>query len=232
MSIRIAYVTVPDGDRRRDTSLIAQLRAIRAALESERPDWIVVLGGGEDPGSSATTIEASLAAADDVDAFIDAHPCMPGSGPAEPVDEFALRYHYRWSRVPAGAAPAARALAAICGRRLEFQTTPDGAWLGAPAKRSPFARPRRSGPLLPQVRRNPLDVTVGRPPDPPLTCYRGPDRFVLSRRAAEAIAASLRERPTLAIYYRDTLYPTESYIHTVLANDPSMKLVNYGELSK
>ena len=230
MAARVTYLIMSelqavDSDRR-GGSLLAQLRAIRTLLESDRFDWLVVLGTPDDPIGETAAVEASLDAADGVDAFIETHRCPVPSRAAEPVDEFALRYHYRWSRVPAGAGPIARVLAAISGRHLAFQTTPDAAWLGMPAKRSPFTRPRRDSPLLPRIRRNLLDVTTARPPDPLLSCHRGPDRFILSRRAAEAIDASLRDRPSLAVYYRDTVRPTESYIHTVLANDRSMTLAS------
>ena len=40
------------------------------------------------------------------------------------------------------------------------------------------------------------------------------------RRRSTAIST---ERAELAIYYRDTLQPAESYMHTVLRNDPSMR---------
>ena len=39
-----------------------------------------------------------------------------------------------------------------------------------------------------------------------------------------AIDASLHDHPELALYYRDTLHPAESYVQTVLANDPAIRV--------
>lgn len=51
-----------------------------------------------------------------------------------------------------------------------------------------------------------------------------PASFIVSRRVVDVIDASVREHPELVLYYRDTLVPVESYVHTVLANDASISL--------
>jgi len=38
------------------------------------------------------------------------------------------------------------------------------------------------------------------------------------------IDTAVHEHPELVLYYRDTLVPVESYVHTVLANDGSVSL--------
>ena len=54
-----------------------------------------------------------------------------------------------------------------------------------------------------------------------LECHYGSRLVVLSRRAVDVIDSAVREHPELVLYYRDTLSPVESYVHTVLANDRS-----------
>ena len=100
---------------------------------------------------------------------------------------------------------------------------PDGIWLGAAAKRSPFHTRRK--PVVPPIRRNPLSGSRERTPfGEGLECWYGPRRFALSRDAVAAIDSSVREHPELALYYRDTLRPAESYVQTVLANDPAIRV--------
>jgi hypothetical protein len=47
---------------------------------------------------------------------------------------------------------------------------------------------------------------------------------MLSRRCISAVDAFARERPDVLRHYRRTLIPTESFVQTVLANDPSLRL--------
>ena len=200
------------------------VRCMRQLLRSARFDWLVLLSADEYPIRPPAEIEASLAATD-ADAVMERHACpVPESRGGAPVDEPALRYHYRWSRASGPARGAARGLAAVVGSRAVTITRPDGAWLGLPAKRSPF-RSRQRKPLVLPFRHNPLANSRSRLPfGEGLECFYGPRRFALSRDAVAAIDASLREHPELALYYRDTLDPAESYFHTVLGNDPSIRV--------
>jgi hypothetical protein len=169
-------------------------------------------------------IEAGLAGAG-TDGLIESHVCAaPVIRHGAPVEEHALRYHYRWSQ-PRPARPLARALAGVLSPRLAVRATPAGIRVGVPAKRSPFTAAKRR-PLVPPIRHNPLSpvAAVRSPFGEGLECHYGPASFVLARRAAEVIDAAVRAHPELVLYYRDTLVPAESYIHTVLANDPSISL--------
>ena len=60
--------------------------------------------------------------------------------------------------------------------------------------------------------------------------YKGCDQFALSGRAAHVL---LRADPGLMRYYSHTRVPTESYPHTVLRNDPSLRnlagMVHYAQ---
>ena len=205
--------------------LILLLRCMRRLLESARFDWLVLLSGSDYPVRPVAEIEAALAGAD-TDGFIETHPCeRPAIRRGVPVDEHAARYHYRWSSVPGPIASLARAFATAVGPRVLVRTTPSGARIGVPAKRSPFRTPKRRPFALP-IKHNPLSsVQAERSPfGEGLGCRFGPASFVLSRRAVEVIDAAVRDHPELVLYYRDTLVPAESYVHTVLANDPSIRL--------
>jgi hypothetical protein len=50
------------------------------------------------------------------------------------------------------------------------------------------------------------------------------DWFTLSRRAVDAVDRVVRARPDVIRHYRHTLIPTESFVATVLANEPGMRL--------
>src|SRR5947209_2198936 len=142
------------------------LRCLRWTLESVDFDWVVLLSGQDYPIRPVSAIEQSLGEAQ-VDAFIETRRCDHPSLWA-PIDEFALRYHYRWRRVPRPlAAPLVRA-AARAGPLLRARTMPSGQWIGVPALRSPFGSE--------------------------LVCHRGSDWFTLSRRAVEALERFVRAR--------------------------------------
>ena len=111
-------------------------------------------------------------------------------------DEFARRYYWRWRRVPPGAGGIAKVAAR--GGLVHFRAMPTGSWVGMRTRRTPFG--------------------------PDLVCHRGSDWFTLSRRAVEAVDRFVADRPDVLAHYRRTLIPTESFVQTVLANDPSLRL--------
>lgn len=204
--------------------LMMLLRCIRRLREAARFDWLVLISGDDYPVRPVAEIEASLAGAD-ADAFIESHVCEPPAGRrGVPVTQPALRYHYRWSP-PRPRRPVARALAGVLHPRLAIEVTPTGVRMGVPAKRSPFRAPKRR-PLTLPVGHNPLSAPAAErnPFGAGLECRYGPVGFAVSRRAVDVIDAAVREHPELLVYYRDTLVPAESYIHTVLANDATISL--------
>jgi hypothetical protein len=204
--------------------LMMLLRCIRRVLESARFDWLVLISGDDYPARPIAEIEATLAGVDS-DGLIETHVCTP---PAirlgATVEQPALRYHYRWSS-PRRSRPLGRALAGALSPHLAAEVTPAGVRIGVPAKRSPFKQSKHK-PLTIPIKHNPLSsVQAERAPfGEGLECHYGPASFALSRRAAEVTDAAVRDHPELVLYYRDTLVPVESYIHTVLANDPSIRL--------
>jgi hypothetical protein len=208
--------------------LIMLLRCIRRMRESARFEWLVAISGSDYPLRSVAEFEAALAGAD-TDGLIETRPCEPpAGGRADPVDEHTLRYHYRWSS-PRRSRPFGRALAGVLSPHFAVATTPAGVRIGVPAKRAPFKSPKGKRWAVP-LRHNPLSsVQAERAPfGEGLECHYGSGAFVLSRRAVEVIDASVRDHPELLLYYRDTLVPVESYIHTVLANDGTISLRNEG----
>jgi hypothetical protein len=204
--------------------LMMLLRCIRRVRAAARFDWLVVLSGSDYPVRPIAEIEAALAGVD-TDGLIETHVCTPPElRLGATVEQPALRYHYRWSS-PRRSRPLGRALAGALSPHLAAEVTPAGVRIGVPAKRSPFKQPKRK-PLTIPIKHNPLSsVQAERAPfGEGLECRYGPASFALSRRAAEVTDAAVRDHPELVLYYRDTLVPVESYIHTVLANDPSIRL--------
>jgi len=178
------------------SQLAMVLRCLRWTMRCTDADWVVLLSGQDYPIRPVAAIERSLAEAR-VDGFIHARPVPPPTLRSRTVDEFARRYHYRWRRARPGAARAVRA-AARARPLVQVGTTPSGTWLGVPARPSPFG--------------------------PDLRCHHGGDWFTLSRWAVEAIERVVCERPDVLKHFLRTLIPTEAFVHTVLANDPSLEL--------
>jgi hypothetical protein len=204
--------------------LLMLVRCLRRLLTSSRFDWLVLLAGDEYPVRPVPEIEASLAALD-ADAVMERHACpAPERRRGTSIDEHVLRYHYRWSRVTGPARLLAEGTAAALRPRIVTIARPDGVWMGVPAKRSPFHTPRHKL-VVPPLRRNPFaDARARTPFGQGLECWYGPMRFALSQAAVAAVDASLHDHPELALYYRDTLHPAESYVQTVLANDPGIRV--------
>lgn len=178
------------------SQLAMVLRCLTWLLTHADFDWLALISGQDYPVRPVADIERSLDVAD-LDAFIGTDRC---ERPAfrRTIDQFAIRYHYRWRRIPF-TVPAPLVRAAAKGRPfLSSRVLPTGTWLGIPALHSPFGSE--------------------------LICHCGPDWFTLSRTAVEAVDRFVRARPGVLDFYRRTLIPTESFVHTVLANDSSLRL--------
>jgi hypothetical protein len=172
------------------------LRCLAWVHEHADFDWLVLLSGQDYPIRPVAEIEQSLAASE-FDALIESRPCERPAFGAH-VDEFAGRYHFRWRRMRTRTIASLARAAANRTPLLLAREMPSGTWLGVPALRSPFG--------------------------PQLACRYGPDWFTLSRVAVEVVNRFLRSRPDVLNYYRRTLHPTESFVHTALASDSSLRL--------
>ena len=172
------------------------LRCLRFALAQADFDWLVLLSGQDYPVRPVAEIECSLALAD-VDAFAETRPCARPSLAAIP-DEFAARYFFRWRPLPPRVPPRLVRAAGLRGRLARLRAMPSGTWVGVRALRSPFGSA--------------------------FACYRGGDWLTLSRAAVEAVERFADDRPDVLGYYTHTLHPNESFVQTVLGNDPSLRL--------
>jgi hypothetical protein len=196
--------------RRLDVQLVEPARAVswgrishvEAVLRSlswlahTQFDWVVLISGQDYPIRPIAEIERRMALAD-VDAFIEATPCHSPQGRL--IDEFALRYHYRWYSMPRWLASKAIRTALASSSFMRIRSIPrSGAWLGVRAVQTPFGDE--------------------------FECHRGADWFNLSRKAVEILLEQCRSRDELLRYYRRTLIPSESLVQSILANDHGLRL--------
>jgi hypothetical protein len=106
-------------------------------------------------------------------------------------------------------------------RRYRLRAYPVAHWMGRHRVRQVVKHlpgialtdePRGLPPYLVRPRlRTPFNATF--------QLYKGADQLAISDRAAEVL---LSASPSLLRYYEGTRHPNESYIHTVLRNDPSL----------
>ena len=181
----------------RISHLTLMLRCFSWLLEHTRFDWMVLLSGQDYPIRPLADIEQGLVAPG-VHGFIETQPCARPRR-QDPVDEFALRYHFQWRRIPPWAAGRVVQAAASRSGLFRVRSVPrSGSWLGVRPSWSPF-----TGTFV---------------------CHRGSDWFNLSRQAVSVVEQFRLEHPEVLAYYRRTLSPTESFVQTVLANDRSLRL--------
>lgn len=179
------------------SQLAMVLRCLRWVIQRAEFDWLVLLSGQDYPIRSVAEIETLLLTSG-VDGFIWTSGRCERPALRRAIDEFACRYYYRWQRVPAAVGSAVARAAATARPLLQSRVMPNGTWIGVPAVRSPFGHG--------------------------LVCHYGFDWFTLSRKAIEAVDRFVRTRPDVLDFYRRTLIPTESFVHTALASDDSLRL--------
>ncbi len=178
---------------------------MRWLLEHRDFDWVVFLSGQDYPVKPLATIEAELATTAH-DGFIE----------AKPFDDVAWhighgRYDYQFYDAPPfpGWACVKRHLKRRMqahlrlGKRLPLVAIPSERHgqrrIGLKPMRSPFNNNHRG--------------------------YFGSQWWTLSRKALSAMVRASDARPDIAQHYRHTLWaPTESFFHTLLLNDQSLKL--------
>lgn len=185
------------------------LRCMRWTLANLEFDWLVLLSGQDYPIQPVSQIEASLASTE-YDGFVKGFPVTePGSRPDE---EGLRRYFYRYHRVPLPAF--------LLPRRSSSE--------GVVSK---AARNLRDVQPLLSVKRafGSSGVQVGlRRLRTPFTaqfrCYRGSTWFTLSSECVAVLDRFVRGNPGYVRYYRRTWIPEESFIITILLNNPRLKL--------
>jgi Core-2/I-Branching enzyme len=171
------------------------LRCFAWALERVAFDWLVVLSGQDYPIRPLAEIERDLLDSP-YDGYVEGIEVCPPRWTRGELDEFSRRYFYRHRPIRNPGAVLRRAIMA--------------------------ARPA----LL--VREMPWGVVLGRrcatPFSPALPCRRGADWLSLSRRSVEVVVRAAQTRPELMRHYRRTVLPTESFPHTVLHAEPTLRL--------
>ena len=57
-------------------------------------------------------------------------------------------------------------------------------------------------------------------------CYKGSDWFTLSYKCLEYIQQFIEDNPKFLKYYQKTIHASESFVHTILMNNHSLKICN------
>lgn len=183
----------------------SQVDAMLAALEFTTNhidfEWLTFISGQDYPLRPVGLIEAELRGSD-YDAYVR----------AGPAGVYANRYEFRYWNLPrfrhAYLMPeVVRSSVAGLRRRLnaaqrlfqiEGRVRDAPARLGLRAASAPFGRD--------------------------FVCCKGSQWMTLNRRAAQRVLQFHRERPEVLRYYRRTLVPDESYLQTVICNDPELRV--------
>lgn len=162
-------------------------------------DWMANLTGQDYPVKPLPTAEAQLAAAD-VDGFILTFPVETPAAPWPP-GRAQSRYWYRYRRLRGLSPRSMRALRPVqVANRVQ-----------------PWVRVNVSFGLS-------VGVRTRAPFGPGLVCHGGSFWCTLARSAVERVREFARQRPDVVAHYHGTLAPDESFIHTVLANTPGIRL--------
>ena len=182
---------------------------VRWVMDNCDFDWLIVLSGQDYAIRPLPDIEAFLASTP-YDGFISGSPIdrlKPRS-----AREARRRYYYRYVRVPTPPSVIARRLhawASASGRTdglskrlypVTMKAVPDGSvvYMGVRRIRTPFTR------VFP--------------------CYRGAFWFTLSAKSVAAVDRFVSEHPKYVEYYRRTRVPDESFLNTILLNDPTLNI--------
>jgi Core-2/I-Branching enzyme len=182
------------------------LRAIEWSLSHLEFDWLVLLSGQDYPIRPLPEIERFLATTS-YDGFLKGFPL--GSRPETAREDY-QRYLYRYYRVPAPSR--------LFPRPGRADST------GATVAR----RLREAQPMF-SLKRGPSGVFVGirrlhLPFDDQFRWYRGSTWFTLSRRSVEALHGFARSNARLMRYFGRMWIPEESFVPTVLLNQPDLRL--------
>jgi hypothetical protein len=181
------------------------MRAIHWSLTHVDFDWLVLLSGQDYPIRPVPEIERFLATTE-YDGFLKGFPL--GSRPGTAGEDL-QRYLYRYYGVPAPS-------------RLRSRPGKDQGRGGTVARRLREAQPMLS------FKRGPSGVYIGIrrlrvPFDDRFRWHRGSTWFTLSRRSLAALGQFARSNPRVMRYFRRMWIPEESFVPTVLLNQPNLR---------
>lgn len=188
--------------------LLHSLRWISANLDF---DWVVVISGQDYPTQSLAQFETRLASSR-YDAFIRYFRIDdPGHWPR---DVGARRYYFRYVSVP---------------RFRYYYRLPEALKRFLGKTKTWFNESQSLVRILTLPRG--LHTKVGirrifRPFNERFVCYGGWDWFNLNRRCVDTILKDAEGKPEIFAYYRGTLLPSESLIHSLLANNDRINVFN------
>ena len=182
---------------------------VRWIMDNCEFDWLVVLSGQDYPIRPLPDIEEFLGSTP-YDGFVSGSPVE--SLKPRGAREARRRYTYRYFRVPAPPPVVSRLLRARAwasgrtdtpSKRL-FPVT----WKAAPNGSAVYVGFRR----------------IRTPFTPAFPCYRGGFWFTLSARGVAAVDRFIHGHPDYVQFYRRTWVPDESFLNTILLNDPDLKI--------
>ena len=180
-------------------------------LNNLRFDWLVVLSGQDYPLKPLEAFEARLASSG-YDAYLEHFPALTATTWPEGTGK--RRYYLRYFKVPR-IAPYY-----LLPESLRSRITNLRYWLNdAQSFINIRVPPGKSGARL-GVRR--LTVPFNRD----FICYGGADWFNLNLKSVQAVHKFAADHPGILDYYRATYVPSESFVPTVLANSPGLRLAN------
>jgi hypothetical protein len=180
------------------------LEAMRWAVGPAGRDWLIVLSGQDYPARPLSQLGEHLAAAG-ADAFLEVAAIGDGRVPSGRRDAGAELYRYRYAVGPPAALLPSRCVAWLLrasGRQrfVSVQRNPrtDRLLIGYRSPGSPFSR------AFPPV--------------------KGRTWFAVNRRAIERILSFVGAHPGYVRHYRRTFFSSESFFHTILLNDPRLRI--------
>ena len=211
-SARVHLFPAPRAVRWGDFSLVEVVLAAAAWARSVLPfDWLVWISGQDYPLGALDAFEAQLAHGT-ADGWMRYFPGYTHGG--WPAGEGLRRYGFAYYDVPSFPRfyliPAAARRALLEGSR-RFNATQSLLQL----------RPRHRNNSAKLGLRQPHS-----PFSPAFPCVGGWSWFNLSARAVAHLLEFVAARPDYVAYYRRCYCPDESFFHTILVNDPALRIEN------
>lgn len=185
----------------------ATLRLLRHALDRLNADWMVLLSGDDRPIVDLETWELDTCSSG-MDAMVAARPLTkrPVLGRRPTADDLNFaRYSYRWSELP----------------HFEHRVLREGVEIARRASR--FLQPLFKIEYAPRRERAFLGLPRRRVLPNGLTLYCGPQWMALGTKAAKAVVCA---DDGVVEWFKRTWIPDQGFFHTVLFNDPTLRILN------